>query len=474
VNSQPYGSALAKNLPAAIPQDRSYSTATADTPLKPLVQAAQKPSHAVRLLQAFAFALVVIPGDVVLKPVGADGYPAALIAYLLFIVWFAGTILGQHKPFSYQYPTRIALILLWLVSLASYAVMNHALLTGIQVAAANRWFMQLLGMSAVVFVASEGLPTLEDVRRVLRALIWAGAVCGVVAGLQFKGHLDLTTYIKIPGFTTNAAAATDALIVARGAQSRVPGTGIDPIEMGVAMSMLLALAIYMMMYDKERPKWQRVVPVILIGVAVTTSISRSAVIAVLIAVGGLIISFPPTRRLKGLAAFPVALGVIAMGAPGLIGTLVGFFIAAPTDPSVTHRTNNYPYVEQLVKGAPWLGQGGGTYVPAFDTNVLDNEYLTLVIELGLVGLAVLIFYLVWPAVCAFVARSRTNNPELRDLCAALGAAELAAVATSATFDSLSFPMFIDIQVLIVGLIGAVWQIVKNEANDVPRKIEGSR
>jgi O-antigen ligase len=296
----------------------------------------------------------------------------------------------------------------------------------------------------------------------------------VVAGLQFKGHLDLTTYLKIPGFTTNAVAAIDAVIVARGAQSRVPGTGIDPIEMGVAMSMLLALAIYMMIYDTGRPKWQRVVPVLLIAVAVTASVSRSAVIAVLIAVGGLIISFPPTRRLKGLAAFPIALGVIALAAPGLIGTLANFFVAAPTDPSVTHRTNNYPYVLQLVKEAPWLGQGGGTYQPAFNTNILDNEYLTLVIELGLLGLAALIFYLLWPAVCAFVARGRTANPELRDLCAALGAAELAAVATSATFDSLSFPMFYSIQALIVGLIGAVWLIVKNEANDVPSKIEGTR
>jgi O-antigen ligase len=333
--------------------------------------------------------------------------------------------------------------------------------------------MQLLIISAVVIVAAEGLPTLADVRRVLRALIWGGAVCGVVAALQFKWSLDLTSYLKIPGFTTNSAAAIDATIVARGAQNRVPGTGIDPIEMGVAMSMLLAIAIYMMIYDTSRPKWQRVVPVVLIVVAVAASVSRSAVIAVVIACGGLIISFPPTRRLKGLAVIPIALGVIALAAPGLIGTLVNFFASAPADPSITHRTNNYPYVLQLVKEAPWLGQGGGTYVPAFSANVLDNEYLSVVIELGLLGLAALIFYLLWPAVCAFVARNRTTNPELRDLCAALGAAELAAVAASATFDSFSFPMFYDLQALIVGLIGAVWLIVEKEANDLPRKIEGS-
>jgi lipopolysaccharide exporter len=466
------GGTSARSLPAPRVKSEPASMTTAVSMRYPLAQLAGKPS--VRFLQVFAFTLIVIPGDIVIKSVGADGYPAALVAYLLFVIWLAGTMLGQHNPFAYRYPTRITLALLWIVSLASYALINHGLLTGTQVTAANRWFMQLLGMSAVVLVAAEGLPTLEDVRRVLRALIWGGAVCGVVAALQFKSHLDLTSFIKIPGFTTNSAAAIDAMIVARGEQSRVPGTGIDPIEMGVAMSMLLALAIYMMIYDTSRPKWQRVVPTILITVAVAASVSRSAVIAVVIACGGLIISFPPTRRLKGLATIPIALGVIALAAPGLIGTLVNFFVAAPTDPSITHRTNNYPYVLQLVKEAPWLGQGGGTYVPAFSANVLDNEYLSIVIELGVLGLAALIFYLLWPVICAFVARNRTTNPELRDLCAALGAAELAAVATSATFDSFSFPMFYDLQALIVGLIGAVWLIVKKETDGLPRKIEGSR
>ena len=474
VSSQAHGGgASAKSLTAPSPKNRSSPMTTAASTRLPLVQVTEKPSHAVRLLQVFAFTLIVIPGDFVIKSVGADGYPAALVAYLLFIVWLAGTVLGQHNPLAYRNPTRITLILLWIVSLASYALINHGLLTGTQVTAANRWFMQLLIISAVVIVAAEGLPTLADVRRVLRALIWGGAVCGVVAALQFKWQLDMTSCLKIPGFNTNSAAAIDATIVARGAQNRVPGTGIDPIEMGVAMSMLLALAIYMMIYDTSRPKWQRVVPVVLIVVAVAASVSRSAVIAVVIACGGLIISFPPTRRLKGLAVIPIALGAIALAAPGLIGTLVNFFVAAPTDPSITHRTNNYPYVLQLVKEAPWLGQGGGTYVPAFSANVLDNEYLSVVIELGVLGLGALIFYLLWPAICAFVARNRTTNPELRDLCAALGAAELAAVAASATFDSFSFPMFYDLQALIVGLIGAVWLIVKKEANDLPRKIEGS-
>lgn len=439
----------------------------------PLVQVAEKPPHSVRLLQVFAVAVMVLPGNYIVKAVGADGYAAALVGYLMFIVWAAGSLLGYHNPFAYRYPIRITLAGVWIVTLASYAVMNRATLTALQLAGADRWLMQLIGMSAAVLVAAEGLPTLEDVRRVLRALSWGGAVCGIVAGLQYKAKIDLTGYLRLPGFGINTTTTT-AEIVARGTLNRVPGTGIDPIEMGVAMSMTLALAIYLLMHDKNRPKWQRVVPVMCIIVGVGASVSRSAVIAVLITVGGLIISLPPSRRLKGLSAFPIAVGVILLAAPGLIGTLVGFFLGASTDPSITHRTNNYPYVVELVRQAPWLGQGGGTYMPAFLTNVLDDEYLDIAIQLGLLGLAVVIIYLVWPAVTAFMARRQTTNPELRDLCAALGLAEVAAVVDSATFDSFGFPMFYNLQALIAGLAGAVWLIVhKEQSNAVTYESEGS-
>ena len=93
---------------------------------------------------------------------------------------------------------------------------------------------------------------------------------------------------------------------------------------------------------------------------------------------------------------------------------------------------------------------------------MDNEYLTIAIELGLVGVAVLLFYFLWPVIAALVARKRTADPELRDLSTALAGAALAAAAGSATFDSLSFPMFVNVQALVLGLIGAVWLIVDSE------------
>lgn len=428
----------------------------------PLNSLAGRRSHAVRMLQLFSVALMVLPADYVIKAVGGDGYAAALVSYAMFLAWVAATLIGQHNPFACHYPVRITLAVMWVVTLISYLLMNRAFLNATQLQAADRWLMQLAGMSGIVLVAAECLHSLEDIRRVLRVLSWAGAFCGIVAAFQFKAQTDLTRYLKLPGFSINTIDAITAAIVTRGSENRVPGTATDPIELGVAAGMLLPLAAYLIMHDTERPMWKRIVPFICIALAVPASVSRSGVIAVVASFSVLIISLPPIRRLKGLAAIPVGLGLVFVTAHGLIGTLTSYFLAGSSDNSITHRTNNYPYVEQLVRQAPWFGQGGGTYIPTSQVNIFDNQYLTTAVELGLLGVAALVLYLAWPIVAALVARHHTADPELRDLCAALAGAGLAALLCAATFDGFSFPMFFSIQALVAGLIGAVWIMVHQE------------
>lgn len=443
----------------------------------PLVRVAEKSSFPVRILQVFSIALMIFPGYYVIAAVGANGSAAALVSYLMFAVWISGTLFGHHNPFAYHYKTRICVACIWLVSLGSYILMDRTLLSGSQLAAADRWLMQIAGMSGIVFMAAEGLHTIEDIRRVLRVLTWGGAFCGLVAALQFESRISLANYLKLPGFTLNSAISSTAAIVQRGGENRVSGTATDPIELGVVAGMLLALAVYLMMHDTSKPKFQRTIPVLCIMVAVAVAVSRSGVLAAAIGPGVLIVSLPPARRLKGLAAVPAVLAVAFVVSRGLLGTFRDYILAGTSDPSIKHRTNNYPYVEQLVHQAPWLGQGGGTYIPATavsTVHVLDNQYLTTAIELGLLGVAALFFYLFWPAVVALVARRHTTNPELQDLLAALAGADLAAMACAATFDGFSFPMFFDLQPLIVGLIGAAWMIAHNEEGSMRTHESGGK
>jgi hypothetical protein len=408
------------------------------------------------MLQLFALTVMVIPSDVVIKAIGAEGYAAALIGMFAFAAYLAATLLGLHDPLQHRHPIRGVICLLWLSVLASYVLMDRGALTVAQSAAADRLLMQLAIITGVALVAAECLTSLRDVHRVLRALTWGGAFCGVVAALQYWVALDITPYLReLPGFSVNF---DNPAIVARDALNRVAGTSITAIELGVVAGMILPLAIYLAIHDTARSLRRRWAPVILIALAIPTSVSRSAIISVGLASAVLVVLMPTRQRLVALCAAPFALTAVFMSAPGVIGTLTKFFEAGTSDDSVKARVFDYPVVEQLVSQAPWLGHGGGTYLPDNPMYTLDNQYLKTAVELGLVGVVALVVYFLVPFISALIVRRRTGEPELRLLCAALAGAALAAGACSVTFDSLSFPMFSNVYALVIGLIGACWRL----------------
>ena len=413
-------------------------------------------SQAVLMLQVFALAVMVIPSDTVVGVIGAGGYPAALVGMFMFALLLAASLLGLHDPLRDRHPIRAVLCLLWLAVLASYVFMDRPELTMTQASSADRLLMQLAVITGVALVAAGYLGSLHDVRRVLRALCWGGAFCGVVAAMQFWISLDVAPYLRdLPGFSLNFE---NPGIIDREAFNRVSGTAIHPIELGVVAGMLLPLAIYLGIYDTDRSARRRWAPVALIALAIPTSVSRSAVLSVALALGLLVLLMPVRHRLVAICAVPFGLLAVFMSAPGLIGTLGSFFGAGTSDPSVATRVSDYPLVEGLVHEAPWFGHGGWTYIPDNLLDVLDNQYLKTAVELGLVGVIALAVFFFVPMIAALLARRRSGDPELRLLCAALAGAALAAAGGSLTFDSLSYPMFVGVYALVIGLIGAGWRL----------------
>lgn len=414
-------------------------------------------SHAVPLLQLFALTAMAIPSNIVIKPIGAQGYAAGLVGMVAFFAFLAATMIGLHDAGRSRHPVRAALCVLWLSVLVSFILMDRPLMSGAEIASADRMIMQLMIISGVALVAAECLNSLRDVRRVLRVLTWGGAFCGVVAALQFWISLDITPYLReLPGFTLNS---DNPAILARSSLNRVAGTSQTAVELGVVAGMLLPLAIWLAIHDADRKGWKRWAPVALIGLAIPASVSRSAIISVALAMAVFIALMPTRQRLVALCIAPIAVAGVFMSAPGVIGTLTTFFSAGSSDDSVQARLNDYPEVERLVSQAPWVGHGGGSYLPEDLNYILDNQYLKTAIELGVVGVVALLIFFLLPLVSALVARRHSDDPELRLLCAALAGAALAATACSVTFDSLSFPMFSNLSALVIGLIGACWRLV---------------
>ena len=413
------------------------------------------------MLQIFAIAVMVFPSDTVIKPIGAAGYPASLVGALVFGVFFATVLLSLHNP-TRRYPIKGMLVVLWVSLLASCIVMDRSQLTDIQLASADRRLIQLAVITGVVLVAAEWLRSLDDVMRVVRVLCWAAAFSGVVAVLQFWLSFDVSRYLReIPGFSVNHEGSA---IWVRGSLNRVTGTAVTPIELGVVMGMLTPLAVCLGLYDRDKSTVKRWTPLGLIILGVATSVSRSAILSIIVAFAVLVMLMPPLPRLAALSVLPVALAGLFVSAHGLIGTFASFFslAGASNDPSIAYRTHDYPLADQLVQAAPWFGHGPGTYIPADGLDIFDNQFLNSAVEVGLVGVFALFVFLLLPAIVVLVARRCSAIPELRLLCAALAGAGLAAAAGSLTFDSLSFPMFVNVYAILTGLAGACWCLVASE------------
>jgi hypothetical protein len=420
------------------------------------------------MLQVFTIAMMVFPSDTVIKAVGAAGYPAGIIGVLLFGVFFVGVLFGFHDLSSHWHPMRSVLCVMWLALLASYIYMDTGQLTKAQVVGADRMLIRFAVATGIALVAAEWLRSLDDVMRVVRVLCWGAAFCGFVAVLQYWMSFDIAHYLRqIPGFVVNQDNPT---ITTRGSLNRVAGTATTSIEMGVTAGMLVPLAVCLGIYERGKSPFKRWAPLALIIVGVATSVSRAAVISVAVTFTVLLVLMPPRLRLAALCGLPIALVGIFMSAHGLIGVLVAFFAGASTDSSVQYRTHDYPVAQELWQAAPWFGHGPGTYMPADSLNIFDNQYLTSAVELGAVGVLAVLIFLVGPAIVAIAARRYSASPDIRLLCGALAGSAFAATVCSFTFDSMAFPMFLNIQAIVIGLVGASWRLAA--AEPLPAKPPG--
>ncbi|GAA5183025.1 hypothetical protein GCM10023322_21290 [Rugosimonospora acidiphila] len=405
------------------------------------------------VLRVFVFSAFVLPTDTVIRVIGAQGYVASLVSMLLFAAWAVTAIFGFHDPVHTRHPTRAALGLLWISSLLSYAAMPFYLPDETQRLSAERWMMLLVGMSGVILVAAEHLRTPADLVRVVRTLVWGGSFSAVVAVIQFWLHWDLRPFLRL--LLVGFSASDDYTgFQDRAALVRVSGTANHPIEFGLIATMLLPIAIWLAFYERDRPAARRWGPVVLIGLCIPMSVSRSAILAVVVSLGIFVICLPVVQRAWVLAVAPFGIVAVFATTPGYMTTIVSSIFAGKSDSSITNRLDNYPRVVAFVSQAPWLGRGGGTYLAPDATKILDNQYLKSAIELGLFGVFALVVYFLVPAVTALVARHRSAEPNFRSLCGALAGACLAAGVGSYTFDSFSFPQFASVDAMVVGLCGA--------------------
>ncbi|NHC45871.1 O-antigen ligase family protein [Motilibacter aurantiacus] len=402
--------------------------------------------------------LYAFPPRLVVAGLGAAGRPALLLGFGLFAWWCAMRLVPGLASRGRQ-PVRWGLAAYLLAYVLSYAAAYDRGLDGVEGRSADRGLLVTIALVGTALVVADGVPTRRSLDRLLRTLVLAAAGMSVVGALQHLAGFDLTRHIAVPGLARNGDLIG---IGARGSGdlSRVAGTAGHYIEFGVLLGMVLPIALHYALFAQGRAerRWRWLLALV-IGVGVPFSISRSAVLALLV---GLVVVMAPWRlRAQANLAIGALIALVAVRAtqPGLLGTIRSLFTNASTDPSIQNRTSDYAAVSGYISERPWLGRGQGTFLP--DRYVLlDNQLLGTLVSGGALGLLALLALFALAFSLSRRARRQGADEQACSLGQALAAAVAVGLVASATFDSLGFTTFAMTLFVVIGASGALWRLAQ--------------
>ena len=437
-------------------------TAVAERPAPPApgrVTAASKPAgrrvNAVTILTVWVVLLMGIPATLVVAPLGAVG-PATIFAAVVLVFYLVTWLHPALAPAKGRQPVRAAALLLTCAVIGTYVSANRHIMPGLERNGIDRGIILICGWLGVLIMASDGIPTMERLKKLLGRVVIGATAMAILGITQFFTGLDATQYIVIPGLKEQSLN-TDLL--SRNGLNRPSATAAHPLEFAAVLAMVLPIAINRARFAPPGLRLRRWLQVGLIGAALPMTVSRSAVLAILAVAFVLLPTWPKIER--RIAYVVMALGVAGLWflVPGLIGTFRTLFATLTGDTSTTSRTSAFSTAMPYISQHPWFGHGFGTFFPAtyFFT---DDQYLLSLIEIGVVGLLALLALFVTGLVTAQRVRRATNDPEMRDLGQCLTATIAVAMVAFGTFDALSFNMAAGLTFLFLGCTGAALRLLK--------------
>jgi hypothetical protein len=416
----------------------------------------------VTLVTVYLAALLLIPSSLIFSPLGGAGTPATVLSLLILLWYGAGWLTGKVVPSGAGRPVRLAILAFALAVLASFVAGMTRAIPAAEALSAGRGLITVLSWAGLIVVLSQGISRYEQLDVIMRRAVVFGSAVALIGIFEFFTGINVTNYLQVPGLSVNIDFST---LQTRGAFLRPSSTAIDPIEFSVAMAILLPFALHQALDPARSSRIRRWLPVALIGFAIPVTVSRSGIIGAAVALLVLLPTWSPRQRRGFLAALLPGLVLVKVAAPGLLGTLQSFFtdlFHSAGDGSVYSTrvaawSLDWPYIAQR----PIFGRGWATFLPA-TYSWTDDMYLAALVETGIVGLICLIVLYLAGIQCGAAGRRKTQDPGRRDFGQALVAAIAAAAVTSATFDSIGFPMVAGLTFLVLGIAGSYDGIMASE------------
>ena len=413
---------------------------------------------ATSILIVFATVRLVLPSQFVVAALRGAGSPALLLALCCLVWWCLARIHRTHGQQSS--PIIGALLIFTTLILASFYVAMSRPINGEEVSVSTLTLISVAGWFGAMLLAHDGIPSVERLLDLLHYMATLGGLLALFGLFQFATGRYWVDQISIPGLEAHQAVFSATL---REGFTRPAGTSVHPIEFGAVMTMLLPLALargigQLPFTRVARPSlFRRWWPALAMGLAIVLSLSRSAVIGLVVGAVVLALTWTQRQRIAAIAGLVGLLAVVFLAVPGVTGSILGLFSSiGEGDPSVTSRVESYAIADAYISQSPLFGRGIGTFLPRY--RIFDNEYLLLLVEIGFLGVIALLILIATSLWCAARAYVRSTDAGLRGAAAALAASSSSGAGSLALFDGFSFPMVPGLWFLMMGLCGAVYRL----------------
>ncbi|MDN3482565.1 O-antigen ligase family protein [Arthrobacter sp. APC 3897] len=422
-------------------------------------------SDVVFFLTVYLVLTLALPSYLTITALGSLGRPSTLWGLLALFWWGFERLRRTTTLRSGSRAVRWSLLLFLAAVLLSYAVSNLQGIPPNESSPADSGLLRAAGWVGIALLANDGITSIRRWQVLLGRLILLGGLSALLGLAQFVAGQSLLEWLTLPGFSAESGHSAST----RGDFIRPAGMSTQPLEYAVVLAMTLPPALSLALTDRGRSTAARWWPALALALIALLSGSRSAFIGVAVGLAAMLPTWSAAVRTRMLAALAALLALLYVSVPGIGGTIRGMFQSLGSDSSSLSRTDSYTAAVEIASRNLFFGRGFGTFLPQY--RIFDNGYLTALVEIGMVGLLLLVLVLGSGLWCA-LRTARTRLPagsRDRALGSGLAAALLSGAVLLAFFDGLNFSSSAALLFLAVGLAGAYRGLHRPAQPDTPAK-----
>jgi O-antigen ligase len=395
----------------------------------------------VSLLGVYLAVLLLIPVDLYRLPLSLpfDLEPQRVVLFGVAAVWSAALLVDARVRIREMGLGRPWILLVGTAVLSMVA--NAGSITPAEGMQPVKALLVMLSWLLVCVFAASAVPDEPSAERLTGWIALLGVFLGFCALVERTTTVNVFRQLDHVLPFLKSTGARVALY--RGGGVRVSGSAENSIAFGailVLISPFVAHKLHRATSPRARIGWGAGLVVLVLGALVTGS--RTALLGIAVATAVFAVLQPRVRA----KIVPLALAVLLvthMAFPGLLSSfrhvlsadyLVGREFTSERN---IGRGRAFPVVLASVRDHPLLGVGFRRFDPEV-YEFTDNQYLKQLAELGMLGLAALVWLIGATTVIPGRASARAS-PGLCGLLAAFAASSAAFAAMAVAFDTLGFP-----------------------------------